>query len=191
MDPRPPGLLIPDALWSRRPRRHPSIATGVPADTAGSPWRHARHVPTARRRGCSSSTAWLPGGASWEGPTCWEHDVVIVHLQRLGPWATFCRQWRPLCCYVRDEYDNLPSGHPALRPWSETVFVSRDEEMDAEEARLRFALLATASGTRHGHGLEAVRSAILRLRDVADDGLVVRKFTPESFLIVLSSHQPM
>lgn len=89
------------------------------------------------------------------------------------------------------DYDNLPSGHPALRPWTETVYISRDAEMDAEEARLRFALLAAAPQVRHGHGLEAARAAVLGLPGVADDGLMVRRFAPESFLVVFSAQQPM
>lgn len=62
--------------------------------------------------------------------------------------------------------------------------------MDMEVARLCFALLATAPG-RHGLGLEAARAAVLALPGVADDGLVVRRFAPEAFLIVFSSQQPM
>lgn len=88
-------------------------------------------------------------------------------------------------------YDDLPSGHPALRPRMETVFVSRDVEMDAEEERLRFTLLATTPAARHGVGLEAARAAILGLPGTADDGIVIRNFAPESFLIIFSSERPM
>lgn len=70
---------------------------------------------------------------------------------------------------IRDEYANLPSGHPTLRPWMETIFISRDAEMDAEEARLRYALLAAAPNTHHHYGLEAARAAVLGLQGVADE----------------------
>lgn len=90
-----------------------------------------------------------------------------------------------------DEHTSLPFGHPALRPEEETLFISRDAEMDAEEARLRFALLALAPGARHGAGLEAARTAVLGLQGTADDGLVIRKFAPESFLVIFSALRPM
>ncbi|KAF8674304.1 hypothetical protein HU200_048128 [Digitaria exilis] len=91
----------------------------------------------------------------------------------------------------RDEYENLGSGHPALRPWNQPLFISRDAEMDAEEARLRVALLAATPHGLHGVGLEAARAAVLGLPGTADDGLIVWRFVPESFLFVFSSQQPM
>ena len=90
-----------------------------------------------------------------------------------------------------DVYDNLPSGHPLLRPRGEALFISHDVEIDAEGAHLWFALLAMTPNAHHDAGLEAAHTVILGLNGTIDDGLVVRKFSPESFCFVFSSQRPM
>lgn len=42
--------------------------------------------------------------------------------------------------------DDLPMGHPLLRLDHEVCFLPRSTEMDMEEEKLRFALLAAAPG---------------------------------------------
>ncbi|KAF8731380.1 hypothetical protein HU200_016438 [Digitaria exilis] len=93
-----------------------------------------------------------------------------------------------------DGVSSVPAGRPPLLPplpGSQVLFISRDAEMDAEESRLRFALLTASPDARHGLGLEAARVAVLGLPGTADDGLVVRRFAPESFLFVVSSQRLM
>ena len=84
--------------------------------------------------------------------------------------------------------EDLPAGHPMLRPCHEVCIIPRCVEMDAEEARLRLALLAMASD---GSGLDvpadAMRSAILEVSGVDGRDMVVRAFYPERFLIVFST----
>ncbi|CAN6344276.1 unnamed protein product [Urochloa humidicola] len=59
--------------------------------------------------------------------------------------------------------------------------------MDAEEARLRFALLAAAPDGRRGFAVEAMRQAILSIPGMRTNDFTVRPFAPESFLIVFAS----
>ncbi|KAG2590488.1 hypothetical protein PVAP13_5NG059740 [Panicum virgatum] len=84
--------------------------------------------------------------------------------------------------------EDLPAGHPMLRPCHEVCIIPRCVEMDVEEARLRLALLAMASD---GSGLDvpadAMRSAILEVPGVDGRDMVVRAFYPERFLIVFST----
>ncbi|CAN6314316.1 unnamed protein product [Urochloa humidicola] len=85
--------------------------------------------------------------------------------------------------------DDLPAGHPLLRPELETCFISRSEEMDAEEARLRFALLAAAPDGRRDFSFDAMRRAVLDIAGIHDDDFSVRRFAPESFLVTFSSQR--
>ncbi|CAN6196692.1 unnamed protein product [Urochloa humidicola] len=59
--------------------------------------------------------------------------------------------------------------------------------MDAEEVRLRYALLTMASG---GHGelsVEAMRRTILDLPDTGDDNFLVRRIAPGTYLVISAS----
>jgi hypothetical protein len=83
--------------------------------------------------------------------------------------------------------DELPLGHPMLRPESEVVFVSRDAEMDAEEERLRHALLAASPDGCRDIATAADLSAFLAISGVQDDNLVVCRFAPECLLVIFST----
>ncbi|CAN6345196.1 unnamed protein product [Urochloa humidicola] len=61
--------------------------------------------------------------------------------------------------------------------------------MDAEEDRLRFALLAAAPDGRREFSTEAVQRAILDIPGVLADDFAIRRFAPESSLIVFSSQR--
>ncbi|CAN6167915.1 unnamed protein product [Urochloa humidicola] len=61
--------------------------------------------------------------------------------------------------------------------------------MDATEEGLRLALLAGAPGGCGTLSLESVRLATSDLPNVDDDRLSVRRFAPESFFVVFSSHR--
>lgn len=80
-------------------------------------------------------------------------------------------------------------GHPSLRPEFEVCYVSRSEEMDAEEERLRHALLAVAPGCHQGISPTALSRAISEIPDAYDANLAVRRFAPESFLIVFPTQR--
>ncbi|CAN6246676.1 unnamed protein product [Urochloa humidicola] len=58
--------------------------------------------------------------------------------------------------------------------------------MDAEEDRLRFALLAAAPDGRREFSTEAIQWAILDIPGVLADDFAIRRFAPESSLIVFS-----
>jgi hypothetical protein len=85
--------------------------------------------------------------------------------------------------------DELPLDHPLLRPEQEVCFVSRDEEMDAEEACLSFALLAASPDGRCDIPLEDAHRAFSALPDVVDTNILVHRFTPECFLIIFSTQR--
>ncbi|CAN6315049.1 unnamed protein product [Urochloa humidicola] len=61
--------------------------------------------------------------------------------------------------------------------------------MDVEEARLRFALLATAPGSPQDLPIDAMRSALPDIPDMPDEEFAVRRFFPECFLVVFSSQR--
>ncbi|KAG2537327.1 hypothetical protein PVAP13_9NG262946 [Panicum virgatum] len=84
--------------------------------------------------------------------------------------------------------EDLPAGHPALRPGHEVCFVSRCDELDVEEAHLRLALLAVApDGSGAGVTADAMRSAVLGINGIDGRDMAVRKFSPEQFLIVFAT----
>lgn len=84
--------------------------------------------------------------------------------------------------------EDLPAGHPALRPGHEVCFVSRCDELDVVEAHLRLALLAVApDGSGAGVTADAMRSAVLGINGIDGRGMAVRKFSPEQFLIVFAT----
>ncbi|CAL5070105.1 unnamed protein product [Urochloa decumbens] len=74
-----------------------------------------------------------------------------------------------------------------LRSAHEVCYISRSAEMDAVEDSLRFALLAGAPGGCGMLSVESMRRAARDLPGVDDDQLSVRRFAPESFLVVFST----
>lgn len=84
--------------------------------------------------------------------------------------------------------DDLPAGHPMLYPAHEVCIISRCDEMDAEEARLRLAVLAVAPG---GDGQEILTDGVLNtvrnMTGIDGRGLIIRKFFPEQFLIIFTT----
>ncbi|CAN6230292.1 unnamed protein product [Urochloa humidicola] len=61
--------------------------------------------------------------------------------------------------------------------------------MDAEEAQLRFALLAAAPDGRRDFSAHATQQAILAIPGVRVNDFTIRRFAPESFLIVFASQR--
>ncbi|CAN6232178.1 unnamed protein product [Urochloa humidicola] len=61
--------------------------------------------------------------------------------------------------------------------------------MDAEEERLRFALLAAAPPGYDHLSMEAVCRAVTDIPDIGDEGVSVRRFAPENFLVVFESQR--
>ncbi|CAN6343307.1 unnamed protein product [Urochloa humidicola] len=61
--------------------------------------------------------------------------------------------------------------------------------MDAEEDRLRFALLAAAPPGYPRIPVEAMRRAVADIPGVGEDHFTVRRFAPESFLVVFGSQR--
>ncbi|RLN34511.1 hypothetical protein C2845_PM03G14940 [Panicum miliaceum] len=80
------------------------------------------------------------------------------------------------------------AGHPMLRPGHEVCITSRCDEMDAEEARLKLALLAAApDGSGHDVLADQVLRAVRDLPGIAGHVVSIRKFFPEKFLIVFTT----
>ncbi|CAN6238153.1 unnamed protein product [Urochloa humidicola] len=61
--------------------------------------------------------------------------------------------------------------------------------MDAEEDRLRFAVLATAPAGGLHFPLEATHRAIADIPGIGDDNFSVRRFAPESFLVLFGGQR--
>ncbi|CAL4946299.1 unnamed protein product [Urochloa decumbens] len=90
-------------------------------------------------------------------------------------------------CFFSD--DELPPGHPSSRPAHEVCYISRTPEMDAEEARLRFALLANAPSGYPTLSVESMRRAVADIAGIGDEHFSVRRFAPEDFLVVFGSQR--
>ncbi|CAN6381725.1 unnamed protein product [Urochloa humidicola] len=61
--------------------------------------------------------------------------------------------------------------------------------MDDEEAWLHFALLAATPGGPQEIDLGTMRRAVQSIADVGVDGFTIRRFSPESFLVIFSSQR--
>ncbi|CAN6172135.1 unnamed protein product [Urochloa humidicola] len=61
--------------------------------------------------------------------------------------------------------------------------------MDAEEAQLRFALLAAAPDGRRDFSVQAMQQAVLTIPGVRANDFSICRFAPESFLIIFSTQR--
>ncbi|CAO2044229.1 unnamed protein product [Urochloa humidicola] len=81
-----------------------------------------------------------------------------------------------------EQFSSSPDGDDNVPPCHQ-----RSDEMDAEEVRLRYALLTVAS-KHHGElSVEAMCRTILDLPNTGDDDFLVRRIAPGTFLVILAS----
>ncbi|CAN6194783.1 unnamed protein product [Urochloa humidicola] len=72
-------------------------------------------------------------------------------------------------------------------PEPERCFVARNATIDAEEARLRYALIARVGNASRGFSVAGVQGAVMAATGLGAEALTVTPTFPESFLIICNS----
>ncbi|KAJ1281173.1 hypothetical protein BS78_04G287700 [Paspalum vaginatum] len=149
--------------------------------------RDTRHAIAGALTVASGGLLQLLGKAVAPGPRL--RPLLLTGQSRGRSASTGPDAPRPVVCATPSPPPSPPSppvGDMARRPSSGFVIIPHSPEIEAKEARLARALVATVGGTHPVISVEQVAQYLVVLYGVAFDRFTVQSYQPKDFLVVFN-----